>query len=309
MHKIKGVFSAALTPINQDYSINSQLFLSHCQWLLTQGLDGLGVFGTTGEANAFNVEEKINALQFLIDNNINPNQLMPGTGQCSVTDTVRFTKQCAKLKVRAVLVLPAFFYKGVSDEGVIEYYRRVVEEVGDENLHYVLYHIPQISGVNISFEVIEKLLKLYPNNIVGMKDSSGDLDNMLKVTKYFNEFSLFSGSDSLALKVCRRGGAGAITATSNISGKLLSYIVKNNNEVSSIDNFQELQLLQEKIRETLFTHEPVSALKALLSIQQNNQEWNRVNPPLDKIENPQNHKTIIGLMELIKKMDELIPST
>ena len=309
MYKIKGVFSAALTPINQDYSINSQVFLSHCQWLLTQGLDGLAVFGTTGEANAFNVEEKIKALQFLIDNNINSNHLMPGTGQCSVTDTVKFTKKCADIKVRAVLILPPFFYKDVSDEGVIEYYKRVVEEVEDNNLHYVLYHIPQTSGVFISFNVIEKLLKLYPNNIVGMKDSSGDLDNMLKVTKYFNNFSLFSGSDSLALKVSRRGGAGAITATSNISGKLLSYIIKNNNEVSSIDNFQELQLLQEKIRETLFTHEPVSALKAFLSIQQNNQEWNRVNPPLHKIENPQNHKTIIGLIELIKKMEELVPSS
>jgi 4-hydroxy-tetrahydrodipicolinate synthase len=309
MYKIKGVFGAALTPINSDYSINYKLFHSHCQWLLTQGLDGLGIFGTTGEANAFNVEEKINALQFLIDNHINPNHLMPGTGQCSVTDTVRFTKKCAELKVRAVLVLPAFFYKGVTDEGVIEYYKRVVEEVGDNNLHYVLYHIPQTSGVNISFDVIEKLLKLYPNNIVGMKDSSGNLDNMLKITKFFNEFSLFSGSDSLALKVCKRGGAGAITATSNISGKLLSFIVTNHKEESSIDNFQELQLLQVKIREMLFTHEPVSALKAILSVKQDNQEWNRVNPPLCRIENPQSNKTIIGLIELLRKMDELVPST
>ena len=308
MHKIKGVFSAALTPINQDCSINYQLFLFHCQWLLTQGLDGLGIFGTTGEANAFNVEEKINALQFLIDNNINPDHLMPGTGQCSVTDTVKFTKKCVELKTRAVLVLPAFYYKGVSDEGVIDYYRRVVEEVGAESLHYVLYNIPQITGVTISFNVIERLLKLYPNNIVGMKDSSGDLDQMLKIIKFFNEFSLFSGSDILALKVCKSGGAGAITAASNISGKLLSFIVNNHKEESSIDNFQELQLLQVKIRETLFTHESVSALKAFMSVKQDNQEWNRVNPPLQRIENPQNHKTIIGLNQLLQKMDELVTS-
>ena len=141
-----------------------------------------------------------------------------------------------------------------------------------------------------------------------MKESSGDLDNMLKITKFFNEFSLFSGSDSLALKVCKRGGAGAITATSNISGKLLSFIVNNHKEELSIDNFQELQLLQVKIRETLITHEPISALKALMSVIQDNQEWNRVNPPLQRIENPQNHKTIIGLMQLLQKMDELVPS-
>lgn len=308
MHKIKGVFSAALTPINVDFSINLNLYLSHCQWLLKQNLSGLGIFGTTGEANAFNVDEKIHALEFLIDSNISANNLMPGTGQCSVTDTIKFTKKCSALKVRAVLVLPAFFYKGVSDEGVIDYYKRVIEEVGDEKLNYILYHIPQTTGVPITFDIIDNLIKLYPNNVVGMKDSSGDLENMLKVTKYFNEFSLFSGSDSLALKVCKHGGAGAITATSNISARLLSFIINNYKDESLIDNFQELQLLQEKIRQTLFTHEPVSALKAFLTVKTGKDEWNRVNPPLNKINNPEDHKTVISLIELIKKMDELLPA-
>ena len=309
MHKINGVFSAALTPINEDFTINSHLFFSHCKWLLTQGLDGIGVFGTTGEANAFNVDEKINAIEYLINSKIKSDKLMPGTGQCSITDTIRFTKKCCALNVKAVLILPAFFYKGVTDEGVIEYYKRVIEEVGDNDLHYILYNIPQTSGITISFEIIEKLIKLYPNNVVGMKDSSGDLDNMLKVTKFFNEFSLFSGSDSLALKVCKHGGAGAITATSNISGRLLAYIINNYKEESSIDNFHELQLLQELIRQTLFTHEPISSLKGFMAIKYLNNEWNRLNPPLRKIENPENHKTVIGLIELIKKMDELIPSS
>ena len=309
MHKIKGVFSAVLTPINEDYSINLNSYLSHCQWLLKQNLTGLGIFGTTGEANCFNIEEKIQALEFLIDNNISPNLLIPGTGQCSIRDTVKFTKKCSVLKVRAVLVLPAFFYKGVSEEGVIDYYKRVIEEVQDNNLQYILYNIPQTSGVPITFDIIEKLIKLYPNNVVGMKDSSGDLDNMLKVTKFFNDFSLFSGSDSLALKVTKHGGAGAITATTNISGRLLSFIINNYKKEYEIDNFEELQLLQEKIRQTLFTHEPVSALKAFMSVKLNKSEWNRVNPPLQKIENPEHHKTIISLMELIKKMDELVPAS
>jgi len=175
-------------------------------------------------------------------------------------------------------------------------------------LHYILYNIPQTSGVQITFEVIEKLIKLYPNNVVGMKDSSGNLDNMLKITKFFNGFSLFSGSDSLALKVSKHGGAGAITATSNISGKLLSYILNNYKEESSIENFQELQLLQEKIRQILFSHEPISALKAFLSVKNKKNEWNRLNPPLQKIDNPDNDKTVIGLIQLINQMNELIPS-
>ena len=307
MHKIHGTYCAALTPLNTDYSINKELFLEHCNNLLSEGLEGLGIFGTTGEGNSFNVNEKIEAVNYLIDNNIGADKLIPGTGLCSVSDTVLYSKVIAKLKVKAVLVLPAFYYKNVSNEGVVAFYKRVIEEVGESDLKYILYNIPQVSGVSIGLEVIEQLIKLFPNNVVGMKESSGNLDNMLKITKYFNNFSLFSGSDSLALKVCRSGGAGAITATSNISGKLLSYIVNNYKKESSIENFQSLQKLQVQIRETALTHEPISALKAFLSVKNNEEEWNRINPPLTVISNPSSHKTVISLLTLIKKMEELLP--
>ncbi len=306
MHKIHGTYCAALTPLNTDYSINKELFLEHCSNLLSQGLDGLAIFGTTGEGNSFNVNEKIEAVNYLIDNNIGADKLIPGTGQCSVSDTVIYSKAIAKLKVKAVLVLPAFYYKNVSNEGVVEYYKRVIEEVGETDLKYILYNIPQVSGVSIGLEVIEQLIKLFPNNVVGMKESSGNLDNMLKIIKYFNNFSLFSGSDSLALKVCHRGGAGAITACSNISGKLLNYIINNYKKESEIKNFQLLQQLQEQIRKTLLLHEPISVLKAFLSAKNHNENWNKVNPPLIKILHPKDHKTVMNLIELIKKMDELL---
>ncbi|SVC25898.1 uncharacterized protein METZ01_LOCUS278752, partial [marine metagenome] len=254
------------------------------------------------------VNEKIEAVNYLIDNNIGADKLIPGTGLCSIKDTVMYSKVNAKLKVKAILVLPAFYYKNVSNEGVVEFYKRVIGEVGDSDLKYILYNIPQVSGVSIGLEVIEQLIKLFPNNVVGMKESSGNLDNMLRITKYFNNFSLFSGSDSLALKVCQRGGAGAITACSNISGKLLNYIINNYKKESEIKNFQLLQQLQEQIRKTLLLHEPISALKAFLSVTNNNENWNKVNPPLIKILHPKDHKTVMSLIELIKKMDELLPS-
>jgi len=306
MHKIHGTFCAALTPLRTDYTINKELFFEHCNNLLLDGLDGLAIFGTTGEGNSLGVQEKIEAINYLIDNNISPDKLVPGTGLCSIKDTVIYSKEIAKLKVKAILVLPAFYDKNVSNEGIIEFYKRVVEEVGDSDLKYILYNIPQVSGVSISFEVIEQLIKLFPNNVVGMKESSGNLDNMLKITKYFNDFSLFSGSDSLALKVCKRGGAGAITATSNISGKLLCYIINNYKKELEIENFQLLQKLQEQIRETSLTHEPISTLKAFLSVKNNNENWNRANPPLIKISHPKDNKTVMSLIELVKKMDVLL---
>jgi len=309
MHKIQGTYCAALTPINSDYSINKELFLKHCKNLLSKGLDGLAIFGTIGEANSFNVNEKIEAIHYLIDNGINPDEIIPGTGQCSVTDTVLLSKEVSQLKVKGVLVLPAFFYKNVKDDGIVEYYKQIVEGVGDENLHYVLYNIPQVSGIKINISILERLINLFPNNIIGMKDSSGDLDNMLQVIKSISDFSLFSGSDSLALKVCQYGGAGAITATSNISGKLLSYLINNHENESNIENFQELQNLQVQIRSTLFNKEPISALKAFLSVKNNDQNWNRVTPPLNTIIEPQKDKTVIALIELIKNMEQILSNS
>lgn len=307
MLKLRGTYCAALTPLTEDFTINKKLFLDHCYNLLSQDLDGLAIFGTTGEANSFNVNEKIDVMNYLVENNINPEKLLPGTGQCSVKDTVLLSKSIANLNVKSILVLPPFYYKNVNDEGVIDYYKRVIEEVAENKLNYILYNIPQVSGVTISLEIIEKLIKLYPKNILAMKDSSGNIDNMLKIVKYFKGFSLFSGSDTLALKVFKNGGAGAITSVSNISGRLLSYIFKNYKNESKIKNFQSFQELQTQIRETVLTHEPISVLKAYLSVKNNNENWNRVNPPLTKITKPKNHKTVIALIEIIKKMDKLLP--
>ena len=210
MHKITGVFSAALTPIRQDLSINKDLYLRHCQYLMRQGHDGLAIFGTTGEANSFSIQEKKNNLEFLLSNKVDPKVLIPGTGSSSLNDAIEMTNHAANYKVRAVLLLPPFYYKNVSDEGVVNYYRHIIEKVGESSLQYILYHIPQNSYVPISFKIIEILLKLYPNNIIGLKDSSGDEDRMMKIAKYFNNFAVLCGHDSLALNVVKRGGAGAI---------------------------------------------------------------------------------------------------
>tara|TARA_Y100000591_G_scaffold178401_1_gene153980 strand:- start:109 stop:1038 length:930 start_codon:yes stop_codon:yes gene_type:complete len=309
MHKISGVFSAVLTPVKKDLSINKDLYLRHCQYLMRQGHDGLAIFGTTGEANSLSVQEKKEHLDFLVSNRIDPKILIPGTGSSSLNDAIDMTKHAANNKVKAVLLLPPFYYKNVSNEGVINYYRHIIESVGESNLQYILYHIPQHSYVSIDFKIIEVLLKLYPQNIVGMKDSSGDNDRMMKVIKYFNDFSVFCGHDTLALNICKRGGAGAITAGTNVCGKLLSFIIKNYKNESSIKNFPDLQILLAQIRQVLTSHEPISLMKAYFSIIDNIPEWNNVLPPLNKINDPNNHKLVLILKELIKKIDPLIANT
>ena len=274
MHQIKGIYCASVTPFNSDYSINKQLLLQHCNYLLSENVEGIAIFGTTGEANSLSQNEKLDAINYLIDNNIEPKKLLPGTGLNSIKDTISFTKAMAKLNVRGVLVLPPSYYKNISSQGIVDFYSRVVEGVEETNLHYLLYHFPQMSSLNIDLNVIEKLILKYPNNIVGIKDSSGDIDNMLKMIKTFENFAVFSGSDSLALKVMKNGGAGAITAVSNISASLLSFIVKNWKEESSISKFSEIQKLQEEIRSNVFHYQPISSIKAFMATQYNNPEWN-----------------------------------
>ena len=165
-----------------------------------------------------------------------------------------------------------------------------------------------MSGVNIDLNIIEKLIYKYPENIVGIKDSSGDSDNMIKMIKIFKDFAVFTGSDSLALKAVRSGGAGAITATAYISGKLLNFIIKSQKEESSISKLLELQNLQEEIRSNVFHHQPISSLKAYISVRDDYPEWNRLLPPLIPLQDPSNNTTVISLHELIKKMNLLLSS-
>ena len=153
MYKIYGTYCAALTPVNKDFSINNKLYLDHCNNLLSQGLDGLGIFGSTGESNSFTIDEKINAINFLLDNKIDPNKLIIGSGLCSIRDSVFLTKTAAQLKVKAVLVLPAFFYKNVSNDCVVEFYQRIVENVGDNNLKYIKSMFPLLK-INVRGNVI-----------------------------------------------------------------------------------------------------------------------------------------------------------
>ena len=309
MHKISGAYCAVLTPIKNDLSINKDLYFRHCQSLLQKGLDGLTVFGTNGEASSFSVNQKKESIEFLLEHKIDPNKLLLGTGSSSLQDAIELTKFSVSIGAKASLLLPPFYFKNVTDEGVINYYRNVIEQTGNNNFKFLLYNIPQHSGVTINFNIIENLLKLYPNNVIGLKDSTTDLDNILKIIKYFDNFAVFCGNGALALHASKRGGAGAITGDANITAKLLSFIIHNFKNETQIENFQNLQLLLEKIRNVLSSHEQISLLKAYYSVVDKINEWNNVMPPLKSIDNPSNNKQVIALLDLVRQIDRLVPSS
>ena len=309
MFKISGVYCAVITPLKNNLSINPDLHLRHCQSLMQKGLDGLVIFGTNGEASSFSVTQKIKSIEFLLENRIDASNLLIGTGSSSLEDAIELTKFSVKIGAKASLTIPPFYFKNVTDDGVIAYYRNVIEQSGDNNFKFLLYNIPQHSGVTINFNIIENLLKLYPNNVVGLKDSTGDMDNMLKTIKYFNDFAVFCGNGALALHTSRRGGAGAITGDANITAKLLSFIMHNFRNEKQIENFENLQILIEKIRNVLNSHEQISLLKAYYSVADNMDEWNNVMPPLKRIDNPSNNKQVTALLDLVGQINNLVPSS
>jgi len=309
MFKISGVYCAVITPLKNNLSINKDLHLRHCQSLMKKSLDGLTIFGTNGEASSFSVAQKINSIEFLLENRINANNLLIGTGSASLEDAIELTQFSVKIGAKASLLIPPFYFKNVTDNGVITYYRNVIEQTGDNNFKFLLYNIPQYSGVTINFNIIENLIKLYPNNIVGLKDSTGNMGDMLKTIKYFNDFAVFCGNGAMALHTTRRGGAGAITGDANISAKLLSFIIHNFKREKEIDNFDDLKILMEKIRSVLNSHEQISLLKAYFSIADNIEEWNNVMPPLKRIDNPSNNKQVTALLGLVRKIDTLVSSS
>jgi len=174
--RIRGVLAPVVTPFKDDLSPDRERFIAHCKWLLSQNC-GLAVFGTNSEANSLSFEERAMLLDELVAAGINAARMMPGTGCCSIMETVKLTAQAVEHGCAGVLLLPPFYYKDVSEEGLYRYFSEVVQRVGDARLRIYLYHIPPVAVVGITTGLVERLLAAYPNAIAGMKDSSGDWNN------------------------------------------------------------------------------------------------------------------------------------
>jgi len=276
--KLKGVFAAALTPLKNDLSVDYERLVSHCRWLLDNGCDGLAVLGTTGEANSFSLPERIRILEALFEAGIPGASLMPGTGCCSITDTVELTSRAVALGAAGILMLPPFYYKGVSDEGLFAAYSEVIERVGDTSLKVYLYHFPQMSAVPISYDLIERLLKRYPATIAGMKDSSGVFDNMAGAAQQFPGFGVFSGGDDFLLPLLEKGGVGCITAVCNIASSLSAQLYRAWQDGEP--GCEDMQKNLIKVRQAVSTYPYSASLKTLLAHFSGADDWLTLRPPL-----------------------------
>jgi 4-hydroxy-tetrahydrodipicolinate synthase len=281
-----------VTPFAADLRPDANRLTQHCRWLLTQGA-GLAVFGTNSEANSLSVDERIDLLDQLIDSGIPPQRMMPGTGCCAISDSIRLTAHAVRRGVAGCLMLPPFYYKGVSDEGLYRNFAAIIDGVSDARLRIYLYHIPPVAQVGISLGLIERLLKAYPGVIAGIKDSSGDWNNTRAVLEQFaaSGFDVFAGSESFLLANMRHGGVGCISATANVNPAPIDRLYR---EWGSADA-DEMQGKLDVVRAIFQKRPMIAALKAAIAHWGKDAGWARVRPPLVELSQTQTSEMITDL--------------
>lgn len=272
---LTGAFAPVVTPFLSDGRPDVDRFIAHCRWLLAQGA-GLAPFGTNSEANSMSVLERMALLDALIDAGLPPARMLPGTGACSAPEAAQLSRHAVQRGCAGVLMLPPFFYKGISDDGLYAFYAEVIARIADPRLRLYLYHIPALSGVPISHGLIERLLCDFPGIVVGIKDSSGDWDNLRMMLERFPELAVFPASESFISRTRPLGARGCISATVNINPGPISRLVTQWDGPEG----QALQARVDTVRQIAQARPMIAALKEVLAEGLGEPGWRRVRAPL-----------------------------
>ena len=297
---IKGLIAPILTPFNNELKVDQIMYNDLAQNLMENGCSGLAPFGTTGEALSVGNKERMEAIEGLVKSGINPKTLIPGTGLCNLPDTIEITKHAIDLGCLGAMTLPPFYFKGMSDDGLYEYFEKLIDGVNDQRLKIYLYHIPQVSGVGLSIDLVQKLKSSYPDFIIGIKDSSGVWENTEALLK-INGLVVYPGAELPVIEAIKLGAPGCISATANLNSKDISKVI----DLCHAGKWEEAEKLQKKVKSVrlLFQdYAPIPAQKSLLALQTKNTMWNNLRPPFIPIsENKTNE-----LADKLKKDYEFI---
>jgi len=291
MSKIKGIYAASMSLLNKDLSLNISKTITHAEKLIDQGCHGVAIFGSTGQAQLISVSEKISLLNELSQSQHKDKYLI-GTGLNSLSETVNLMKIATSLNFNDFLIMPPAYYK-YGDAEVIEFYSRLVEAV--PNCKIVLYNFEKLCGYKFSIECVEELVKKFPKQIVGVKDSSYNLYENLKI----DNFSVLPGSEMKLLKGLELGCSGIITATCNVTASLSRKVY---------DEFinKKQQTVNEVLCNVRSTFDQFNLISGLHSFMSDEDEiYKNVLPPLSLLSEKDKKKLMEDLNKLNFKLESL----
>ena len=275
--RIAGLIAPLLTPFNDDLSIATDLYLEHANRLFAQGCAGIAPFGTTGEALSVGIDERIAAIRDLIDGGVDPARMIPGTGLSNIADTARLSRACLDMGCTAVMTLPPFYYKAVTEDALYHYFAKLIETIGPD-ARIFLYHIPPIAIVGIPPALTARLHADFPDQILGIKDSSGDWNNTLELMRIDN-LIVYPGSELPLLEALALGGPGCISATANINARAIADVISAFSRGDTA-GAEALHKDVKRLRMYVQDRGPIPAQKRLLALATGDPRWASVRPPL-----------------------------
>jgi 4-hydroxy-tetrahydrodipicolinate synthase len=273
---LRGVWTAILTPLESDGRVAHDLLASHARDLFSRGIDGITLFGTTGEGQSFSVAERREALERLLAAGIAPARVTVGTGCAALPDTAELTRHAAGLGVAAVLALPPFFWHAPGDEGVYAAYARLIGLLGGTKVRLLVYHIPQVTGVPVPPSVVARLAAAFPDVVAGVKDSSGDWDNTAALLKISPRLAILVGHEPYLPRAVKSGAVGTICGLGNYRPELIRRL----HDAAGRPEEAALVAVTEKLV-ALVTGVPfVPAIKSLMAEATGEPRWMNVREPL-----------------------------
>lgn len=272
---MRGALAPVVTPFRADGAVDAERLVAHCRRLLAVDC-GLAVFGTNSEGTSLSAGEKIDLLDRLVGEGLDPGRMMPGTGSPALADAIAVSRHAVRIGCGGCLMLPPYYYKAVSDEGLYRFVAEVIAGVGDDRLRIYLYHIPPIAVLGWSLPLVERLLKDFPGVVVGMKDSTGDEAHSRAVAEAFPGFGLFVGSEMYLRAAMGFGAVGTISAICNVNAAMIARLAA---EWETAEG-ERLQARCREIRSTFSRYDVIAAMKTAIADGLDDPAWRRVRPPL-----------------------------
>lgn len=300
----RGVFAAVATPVDEKFEPIKAAFIKHCRWLLANGCDGLAPLGTTGEANSLSLTQRLGLIDAMVEAGLPMGACIIGGGSCALADAVELSRKIDKVGGGGALLLPAFYYKNPSEDGLFAFFSEIIQRVGSKNFRLYLYHIPAMSSVPITSGLIARLMKEYgAGTMAGLKDSAGDWNYSAGLLKEFPGFGLLSGTEEFLLANLRAGGAGCISATTNFTAPL-AHAVYAGWRSADADTLQaklsEVRLLTQKF--------PLqAAVKAVVALISGDAKWRAMLPPVSSLSTAQ-AADLAAKLEALPQMRGILPA-